>query len=134
MNNMKIYLAARYSRIEEMNKVKTDLEKMGHTITSRWINGNHQIKDDELNSEAKRLKKLIFATEDLEDLESAECCISFTEEARSTNSRGGRHVEFGLALAMRQRCIVVGPIENVFHLLPVVEHYHNYQDFILKFN
>jgi hypothetical protein len=30
---------------------------------------------------------------------------------------GGRHVEFGLALAQGKRVIIVGPRENVFHYL-----------------
>lgn len=32
-------------------------------------------------------------------------------------ARGGRHVEFGMALARRQLTIVVGPVENVFHTM-----------------
>jgi len=44
--------------------------------------------------------------------------ITFTETPRSSNSRGGRHVEFGIALGMRKRAVVIGPRENVFHCLP----------------
>lgn len=34
---MKIYLAARFSRNDEMRGVRDVLETMGHQITSRWI-------------------------------------------------------------------------------------------------
>lgn len=40
---MKIYLAARYSRLNELKNYCIELENIGYTITSRWIKGNHQI-------------------------------------------------------------------------------------------
>ena len=50
--------------------------------------------------------------------------IAFSEEPRAGGaSRGGRHVEFGLALAWGKGVVVVGPRENVFHTLPQVEHF-----------
>lgn len=117
----RVYLAARYSRREELCNVREELSKLGYSITSRWLNGDHQISDEEMSDEARRAAKAHFAAEDWEDLRRAAITVSFTEEPRSCNSRGGRHVEFGAALAMGQRCIVVGPAENVFHLLPGVE-------------
>lgn len=42
-------------------------------------------------------------------------------------SRGGRHVEFGMAIALGKRAIVVGSQENVFHLLPGVEVYATWE-------
>ncbi len=115
---MKIYLASRYSRREELCGYRTALESAGHTITSRWLNGNHQIDDKGLSTEAADGERTRFAVEDWEDLMAADCCISFTETPRSmTSSRGGRHVEFGAALAAGLGCVVVGPRENVFQPL-----------------
>lgn len=45
-------------------------------------------------------------------------------------ARGGRHVEFGLAVAWEKRIVVIGPQENIFHWLPMVEHYPNFDTFI----
>lgn len=127
---MKIYLAARYSRIGELQNYRTVLEGWGHTVTSRWLNGSHQIDDQGLSVEAKRTERERFAAEDLEDVLSAEVIISFTEMPRSSNSRGGRHVEFGVALGTRNmRVIVIGPRENVFHCLPYVEYYEDWAQF-----
>jgi len=42
---MKIYLASRYSRREELCGYRTQLESMGVEVTSRWLNGAHQISD-----------------------------------------------------------------------------------------
>ena len=48
-------------------------------------------------------------------------------------NRGGRHVEFGMALARRllsgaPRLIVVGYRENVFHYAPEVEFYETWNE------
>lgn len=132
---MKIYLAARYSRREELVAYRTELEALGHTVQARWLNGEHQLADDGTpignqgealvedrfqTTEGARLREK-FAIDDWEDVNAAEVVISFTEPPRSKANRGGRHVEYGIALANRARVIVVGHRENIFHWLPVVE-------------
>lgn len=117
---MKIYLASRYSRREEMVAAAALLVKHGHIVTSRWILGDHQVDDRGLSEQAHEAERTRFATEDYDDLRAADCTISFTEPPRSTSSRGGRHVEFGMAMALGQLCVVIGPRENVFHCLPKV--------------
>lgn len=124
---MKIYLAARYSRREELCGYAEDLRNLGHTITSRWLAGSHQVSDAGLSEEGSPEERQRFAEEDWADLMSAECCVSFTEQPRVANSRGGRHVEFGAALAAGKRCVVVGPRENVFCCLRQVEHHQDWE-------
>lgn len=116
---LKIYLAARYVRHEEMLKYAQDLDAKGFGITSRWIYGSHE--HGESFSENQR-----FAMEDWEDLLNADIVISFTE-GNKEYSRGGRHVEFGVARATAKHCIIVGPRENVFHYLPSIEHYDDWE-------
>jgi hypothetical protein len=111
---MRIYLAARFDRSAEMRDVAGQLARAGHFVTSRWIYGRQNCPD------------LVSATEDIEDLTSADCLVSFTEypvQAAPWAARGGRHVEFGVALAARLRLCIVGPRENIFHHLPKVEVY-----------
>jgi len=118
---VRIYLAARYSRREELCGYRSQLEALGHTVTSRWLNGNHQIDDKGLSVEAAQNERERFATEDFTDVLSAHVLIAFTEQPRSSNSRGGRHVELGIALGSRRMAvIVVGPRENVFCCLPSI--------------
>jgi len=138
---MKIYLASRYSRLQEMQLIANELQTAGHEIVSRWVQGNHQIDDEDLNpvcwqksrqvgySAHRDNERARFAIEDWEDLHQADVLVCFTEPPRSTNSRGGRHVEFGIALSLRLRVIIVGPRENVFHCLPAVEWYPNLASF-----
>lgn len=122
-----IYLAARYSRFPEMQKVREDLNEIGHSVTSRWINGGHELTK-EGSSEASAVARTKYAMEDMSDLRSANYVISFTEEPRTTKTRGGRHVEFGLAIALNLRIIVVGFRENVFHTLHQVEFFSTWEE------
>ena len=126
---MKIYLASRYSRREELCRYRSDIIFTGHEVTSRWLDGNHQISDDGLSALAAKAERVRFATKDWHDLMAADWCISFTEAPRSSNSRGGRHVEFGAAMAKGLHCVVIGPRENVFHCLPEVECFDSWEEF-----
>lgn len=128
-----IYLAARYSRREELCGYAEALKDLGAFVTSRWLNGNHQLDDSGLSEEAKQEERIRFACEDWEDLFQADICVSFTETPRGTNSRGGRHVEFGAAMAMGKECIVIGHRENVFHCLPGVAFYSTWEECLQAF-
>lgn len=124
---MNIYLAARYSRHPEMRNHAHQIEAFGHTITSRWINGNHEMRGASTEDRER------FAVEDLEDLTKSDVVISFTEDIEEDNhrpSKGGRHVEFGLGIALNKRMVVVGPRENVFHCLPSIEVYSDLSAFL----
>ncbi len=131
---MKIYLAARYSRRQELCAVRAILRSAGHVVTSRWLDGDHQVSDRGLSEQAEEAARVRFAVEDWEDLLAADCCVSFTEAPRTELTRGGRHVEFGAALALGKRCLVVGHRENVFHCLPQVEFHHSIVECIRAIN
>lgn len=123
---MRIYLAARYTRREELCGRADDLRAIGHEVTSRWLLGAHQALDVDLMTTTDAdvvAKRERFALDDLEDLFDAHWLISFTEPPRSGHSRGGRHVEFGVGAALGKRLVVVGHRENVFHCLPNVEFF-----------
>lgn len=126
---MKIYLAARYSRHPEMREHREWLEELGHKVTSRWIDCHTDVVGDFtssftqefLNAQPKLSAPL--GQHDLDDLDEADSVISFT----GGGLKGGRHVELGYALARGKRLLVVGPRENVFHTLPVVEHFDTWE-------
>ena len=129
---MLAYLAGRYSRIDELNCYAMELRSRGHRVEARWLLGNNQVHDGALAVEAAEddvpdMGRL-FAQDDLADVQAADLVICFTEPPRSIHSRGGRHVEFGLALALRKRIVVIGPRENVFYCL--VERYWTWSDFM----
>lgn len=111
---MKAYLAARYSRRAEMEVHAGRLKEAGFEITSRWVYG----AEDHLGLDEEGI-----ALMDLEDVDSADAVISFTEPRGEYTRGGGRHVEFGYGLARGKRLIIVGGKENVFHSYPGIEFY-----------
>lgn len=123
---MKVYLAARYSRRDQMRRVAAVLQTAGHQVTSRWLESEWVNRPNE-SSAAPPEYRATYAVIDLEDVDAADVVLNFTE-APGDGSRGGRHVEFGYALAKGKRLIVVGYRENLFHEHPRVEFYPTEQD------
>jgi hypothetical protein len=130
MRNASVYLAARYARRQELCRYREELEARGIEVTSRWLNGPDQVtaSGQALGSAAEQLiesgdpaagiLRAACALADMEDIAAADVFIAFTEDPdfyAPGSSRGGRHIEMGLALARpRMRIIVVGPRENQF--------------------
>ena len=127
---MKIYLAARFSRRHEVHALGQDLQALGHTIVSRWSRpeADHVLAAG-LSDQANDLARERFASEDMEDIHKADCLIVLGEPPRS-NSRGGHLVEFGIALGLGLRVMVVGPRGTVFHCLPTVEVFDTWQSLL----
>ena len=139
------YLAARYSRRVELAEYADQLRALGHQVTSRWLLGQHQADEleiaaagqvDQVPEFARR-----FAEEDIEDVTFADVVVAFSEPPRSTASRGGRHVEFGMALGWvlagyrsldggRRQVVVIGQRENVFHCLREVAVFPDWAAFL----
>lgn len=127
------YLAARYGRREELCGYKADLETRGHTVPARWLLGEHQVHGleaawaVEADGPVPADQAVLFAEDDIEDLLASDVVVNFTEPPRTTSSRGGRHVEYGIALGLRRtgagthQLFLVGQLENVFHALPEVD-------------
>lgn len=111
---MNIYLAAAYPRRAEMLMKAATLEALGHDVTSQWM---HQDFGD--GSVRATKERGAFAKMDLTDIDESDVVLVFTDKPSST---GGYHVEFGAALMMGKRCVVVGPRQNIFHCLDGVEH------------
>lgn len=125
-----IYIAARFSRRPEAHELSKRLRERGHTITSRWVRpGDDHVVPTGLSAQAADAERTRFATEDCDDVTACECMISLMEEPRS-NGRGGRHVEYGMALGLGKRLVIIGPRETVFHHLPQVEHFETTDDLL----
>ena len=59
--------------------------------------------------------------------------IQFSDEPR-TPTRGGKHVELGIALGLGMTVAVIGPKENVFHFHPRVTIFPRFSDFFATFS
>ena len=122
---MKVYLAARYPRRKELLKYADELEDAGHSVVSSWLNGEDEVVE---NAGKYPPGASDVAVKDLEDLLRADVLISFTERAAivpylDAGARGGRHVEFGYAIAAGKTLFIVGPAENVFHTLSFIRFF-----------
>lgn len=123
-----IYLAARYSRKPEMQDVASTLVDRGYRVTSNWIQENYDpnVVLTEITDEDNRKIALV----DLEDILSADAMLFFAEDPLIGIPRGGRHVEFGYAMALNLEIYVIGPKENIFHYLEGVKHFETFEAFL----
>lgn len=132
---MYIYLAADYARKDEMQGCRDVLEALGHQITSRWIDNSDSIEGAGIGTKMispDRLPELSkFAEKDYEDIVACDTLILFTTGEKT---RGGRHTEFGIALALRKGLIIIGPREHVFHCPEWIKHYLTWRSFMVKFS
>ena len=116
---MKIFIAASYSKKVSVWEAAEILESRGHDVVSTW----HQeiylptVQLGELADDALR----DLAVRDIKELSSCDALVFFAEPQENQPPRGGRHVEFGIALALGKRVIVIGKAENLFHYWPKVE-------------
>lgn len=125
-----VYLSAPYSRMHELRLYRVELQELGLSVTARWLDGDPDDADDPALMTEDEMEDA--ARQDLEDLRQAHILIAFSEAGAAptpATSRGGRHVEFGYAIAAKalskrgqygwpQREIwMVGPPENVFGVL-----------------
>ena len=119
----KVYLAARFSRREELIKYAFDLHDRGFAVTSRWlVDPSHCAsvapEMDDLGRNSQEFNNRL-AEEDLEDIGDSDTLIYFSPGS----ARGGCHVEFGYALAMGLKIVVVGERDHVFSFMSKVECY-----------
>lgn len=134
-----LYLAGRYSRREELHELAKTIGEMNTAkweprffVSARWLTGEHEwtgTPDGEIPVE----DQAGFAQEDLNDIMNCDVMVCFTEPAGQGSARGGRHVEFGYAIAHRMPVLLVGPRENIFYSLPNVIQIGNKNDLLAIF-
>lgn len=113
---MRVYIAARWKRMQEMKGHAETLRQDGHTVTARWVDGQEAGLTRECN-----------AIMDYGDVAAADALVTFTEPYGSANVGGGRHVEFGMAYALGKPCVLIGPREVIFHHLPGVWQFDDFE-------
>jgi hypothetical protein len=123
---MKVYIAAPYSRKDQMNVYAAELRKGGVEVTSSWLNEIHPptVQMPDLTHEEHQK----YAIQDIKDVRAAKAMVFFTDQTKQI-IRAGRHVEFGIAIERRMPIFVVGlEKENLFHHAPGVMHFKTWED------
>lgn len=113
---MKIYLAARFNKIDEMRKYADELKEDGHEITASWVYGGEE-----------GLTFTDIAELDLRDVAACDALVKFTEPYGTPVPGGGRHTEFGVAIALGKRIYIVGPKEQIFDWAPGVTEFPSFK-------
>ena len=107
-----VYLAARIRRRDELEDYRAQLEAAGIEVTSRWLTMPPPAEwTDEVWAHLAEI--------DRDDVLRADGLVLFAEPGE-VDGGSGRHVEFGMALALGRPIIVVGRYENLFQRLPGV--------------
>jgi nucleoside 2-deoxyribosyltransferase len=119
---MKFYLAAGFSRKDEIAQKCRELEAVGHEVTCTW-----PWEDVSPNAGLQDVDCPFVAHKDIAEIDASDGVILFTQEPTKPFLRGGRMHEFGYAHGKGKRLIVCGPRENIFHYLPGVEVYPTWQ-------
>ena|ERR1022692_90044 len=125
---MKFYLAAGFSRKNEIADRCLQLNIRGISTTSSWPWEDAppettltSITDEYLETHGLK---------DIAEIDAADGIILFTQEPTEPFVRGGRMHEFGYAHGKGKRLIVCGPRENIFHYLPQVEVFATWSELL----
>lgn len=127
MKRNRIYLAGKFQAQSRLKIMAGHLNQMGYTIVGTWL-------DEEVSTAAPAgwvLSPLSnethtqYAKRDLAEVMLADLLILDTID---DDNRGGREVEFGIALARGIPTVVVGPLRNIFHHL-ATQHYCDWTEF-----
>ncbi len=102
-----VYIAGAITRREEFRALRTELQTLGITVTSRWLDGAETYADDYNATQV--------AIEDFSDIKKSSAFIAVLDQP---STRGGTMVELGYALAMDNNILtgVVGPCEANYNL------------------
>lgn len=101
---LKIYIAAPYPLRQEAIFVMNLLEGSGHEVTSRWLKSPDELADEH-------------ARKDLADVDACDVLLAMYPAEWADKGTGGRHVEFGYAVARGKQIVLWGPRTNIFHYL-----------------
>ena len=125
-SELAVYLAARYSRKNEIREKAKELIDLGITVTSRWL----EEKEDPnaTMADVGDAFCLEVANQDIEDIDHSDLVVLFTENPEEAYVRGGRHFESGYAYGLKKPLIILGPRENVFHHLLNVPNVETWEE------
>jgi nucleoside 2-deoxyribosyltransferase len=112
---MRAYIAAPYPERDQAIRIMRMLELQGIEVTSTWLRSPDTLSDEH-------------ARVDLADVARADVLVALNPESWNERGTGGRHVEFGYALALGKPIVLVGERSNIFHYLDIVKRIDDSED------
>lgn len=116
---IKAYIAAGYSRKEEVAAIAKELESVGVTITSNW-HKERPAPQTGLNDNTESFLRRT-ARKDIQELTAANYFVMLTVDPDKPFKRGGSCVENGFAIARGLPTMIIGPRQHIFHYLPGIK-------------
>jgi hypothetical protein len=137
---MQVYLAAAWSRKDEIKKIADELIALGINVQARWLNEPPTLP--ERRSPTSRESFLRSRAEiDIEDATAADVLVRFSDDLTPETvpaklATGSRMFEMGWAMANGSQIVVVGGHQCVFDWLPTVRHLPDVEilkEYLVKF-
>ena len=126
MVKSKVYIASRYALRNKAANVAQRLRDTGQfVIVSTWHDGAKDWEGAPTEEEVKTI-----AQKDYDEVFDADILLALSDQPGALFPYGSHHIEFGLAYAWEKQCVVVGPLELMFHRLSGVLHYENLNEFL----
>jgi nucleoside 2-deoxyribosyltransferase len=107
-----VYIAAPYEMRQVAVAAMKELEGRGFEVTSTWL----KQLDEEGEASARQ---------DLADIARADILLAINPEEWRKKGGGGRHAEFGFALALGKTMVLLGVRSHIFHHLKKVRMIQN---------
>lgn len=128
---LKVYFAAQYSMkdVVMLAACKLVCEADNIQIQSGWLFEDHE--PTTLMHELTEEELSRTAVEYFSDVMQSDAMVFYSCDPMTYTPRGGRHVEFGIALATNCLICVIGPKENIFHYLNIpgmIKHFETEQE------
>ena len=116
---MKVYLAARFDRKDEMKKLSLILISLGIGVTSRWLD---EVSNTLCFAQRERFMEDT-AQIDADDVYAADTLVRFSDDlslpvVSSRWCTGSRMEETGMAYAWGKRIVIVGGNQSLFDRFP----------------
>lgn len=129
---MRIYIAGQYARKLEFREYAQEAEKLGIKVGADWLMEDEDPKSKLNESPDEKLVR--YSQKDYWDIGACDIFVFFAEDQENQPPRGGRHVEFGIAMALGKPVVVIGEHENIFHYCPGfhIEHHPNWTSALVK--
>lgn len=117
------YFSAHSARAQELLAYREALRSNAPNseVTSCWM----ERTGAQLSSPPENPNSLGRAMENMGDIRRADVFVQFTGPV----GLGGRHVEYGYALAYGRRMVIIGDPEHMYHLVPTTEEPGAFPDF-----
>lgn len=122
---IQVYLCAPFREQDRARAIANVLRLNKIAICSRWITSTEADTPESWEKCAQG---------DLDDVRKAHILMAINPESWREKGTGGRHVEFGYALAMQIPILLYGERTNAFHYLAQVEHLSDPGDFVKAIN